>query len=297
MTVATQGFGSLFRFGEGVSSGGSGLRWDPSGAQGDVTTWNEVMTAVSVSKTPLAIWGTPGQVHEIPSSGTPYDMKNSKFVMNVGDNEGARFNIQDGATVMNLVGLQGSFDVVGNSTNPTTPSLDWSLFHNLTGGPAPFIMEFGANIRNEGSAPMIVMPDNAFLIFASLNGGGIGQSMIPPAPVIAMGQNGILLLTCVGSSIQLQLDCISGPATCNIGGQHDGCLIPPPPGALPSYAGGIFNLPFGIAAGEGPTSFRPIGAFSPLRHGTQYFDTDINLPIWWDAVAMNWYDANHNGPV
>lgn len=252
------------------------------------------MTAVDASKTPLSIWGTPGETHEIPPGSQAYDLKDSKFVMNVGNNQDALFNIQDGATVLNLAGLHGSFQVVGNSTNPLTPPLDWTSFHDGSGDPALFIMEFGAQIRNEGSVPMMIVPDNCFLIFASLYGGGIAQSVIPPAPVISMGDNSILLLTCVASSIELQLDFVSGPATANIGGQHDGCLAPPPPGGLPSFFGSIFNLPFAIAGGAGPTTFRPQGAFGPLRHGLQYNDTDLNLPIWWDAIAMGWYDADHN---
>lgn len=258
-----------------LPTGKNFLSWIPSGG-GDVRTWAEVMQVIDSINSPLDIWLKLGEIYNIPANSLPYNMKNSRFMAILGSN--CDVNIENGATLLDCAGCQGPVVFIGNSTNPLYPSFDYSLF--ATGASAAvFLGQYGGYLRQLGTSPMVIVPDNNFFVFAEEYGGGIDSGSIPGQEIIRLGNFCVILITQIGVTGQYTANCITGPASANMGIQHDGCGIAPTP--IPNFLGNIFNIAFGRDGGAGVSAFRPLPIFSPLIDGLNYWDTTVNKALWW----------------
>lgn len=256
------------------------ITWGPNG---DVQHWEDVVDFINASTSPVDIYAlTEGTPLQITNTGSPVEMHNSRFI---GNNYGDFFfnilEIQDGVLLRNMGGSEGALVLRSLSSS--------KVFENDPhgGGPAIYFMNFNAVYQNMGTAPMIEIPDNEFVVFG-LRGGGV-TSGTPGQPIVNLG-NSSLCLVGLREGIQTLYDeFISGPASSMAGISHDG-TIPFPIPTFPLFAGTVLNLPVGVVGGSGPTSFRPTTGFSSLSEGCTYYDTDITTPIWWDGSV--WLDAS-----
>lgn len=257
---------------------------------GDFTDWDQLMSFIETINRPAHIYFTPGTTYTVPANSTPYNLKNSIIEFPLGDASSSSINVEDGATLLNLSQGHGAFGLIGNSTDPSKPTLDFSSFSN---GFAVYLQQFGNYLSNLGSSPMIIVPDNCFFVLAERYGGGINPANT--TQVIQIGDNSTALLTVIGSPMQLPDDSIVGLSSSTIIFQQDGSMTSFRDLNLPSFSGSIFNFPFGSNAGRGPTNFRPLPLLGPITTGTVYYDTDLQRPIWYDATNDKWLDAVGSG--
>ena len=269
--------------------------WNPLGANADHKTWDDIMAIIEASDDPQTIIASSNVSYEIPPNSTPYNLKGAKLVCPLGDASSTFINIQDGATLLDLSGIEGAATIIGNSTDRDYPSLNYSNFISSS-GVAVFLQQFGNYLRNDGTEPMIIVPDNNLFVLAQRFGGGI--DLTSNVPVIQLGNNCTFILGNIGSSSRVPTNSIVGPATVNMIIQQDGSFDSNILNNLPGFLGAFINAPYGADGGSGPSSFRPLPILYPyLNIGTKYFDTDLTppKPIWWDGTQ--WVDATGTGPL
>lgn len=261
--------------------------WSPAG-QGDVTTWAQVMDRVAASKTSCKIGLRIGETYHIPSSSDYYPLNFASFEMGVG--AGTEVHIDEGATLLDCGGAEGPAVFKGYSSDAEYPSFHYSVFDNPTGAPGVLLLQFGATLKQQGTSPLAIIPDNLMLVLAARYGSPFDPGGLPNQETIRLEGTGILLLTTIGTLPNIPDDYISGGASSLIGVQHDGA------GKFPAnqsaFLGSAFNLPLGNFGGSGPTGFRPSGFFGPTPEGCSYFDTDVGLPLWYRGAQ--WVDAAGN---
>lgn len=246
------------------------------------------MERVSATKTPCQIVLRIEDTYHIPASSTPYALRFSIFEMPVG--AGVEVHIDEGATLLDCGGAEGPVVFKGYSSDTATPSFHYTVFDTPTGAPGVLLLQFGATLKQQGTSPMVIVPDNLMLVLAARYGSPFDPGGLPNQETVRLEGTGILLLTSIGTLPNIPDDYISGGASSLIGVQHDGS------GKYPAnqsnFLGSAFNLPLANFGGSGPSAFRPSGFFGPTPEGCSYFDTDVGLPIWYRSAQ--WVDAAGN---
>ena len=300
--IGTDGFGSLFRFGEGAGGGGGSIAWSPSGA-GTATTWDDVRGILADTRSPMTI-------NLIDTQGTynitgVTDLKFSTLVAAPGIN--ANVQIADGAQLLNggvnqLVsglfngGMAVTFNSTGSSPNP--------LFWDSQSDPsrfAPFAFGGGATIQNNGTVPVINVrtnPDGLLVVIAE-NTAGI---LTGTGPIIHLEDGAFLFLSWANNGASMSFDpgfvTADNPASNTIGILSVGGFDFDRIATWVGVAGAtVINNPLGMEGGSGPSAYRPFGAIGPLVRGTHYWDADLvpPRPIFWNGASFD--DALGIGPV
>lgn len=265
------------------------ILWKPSGG-GDARTWDDVMVRLEGIKTPAEIWMPVNEVYKIPSNSSRYPMGNSRFAGRLGG--AVEVDIEDGATLLDCGGSYSTVILRGFTTSDQRPSFDYSAFYSGTLGAGLFLGDFGGYWKQQGSAPLVVVPDGSFFVFAARNGGGIDQGGIPSQEVIRLSDLSVLIMACLGSPFSMTDNFLTGPGSATVLVQHDGSAQYPDPASFtPGFSGQMFNVPFGKFGGSGPSSFRPLPVQLPLQDGLVYYDDDQKKPIWWNGNGQVWLDA------
>ena len=265
------------------------ILWKPSGG-GDARTWDDVMVRLEGIKTPAEIWLPVNETFTIPADATRYALGGTRFVGRLGG--AVEVDIEDGATLLDCGGSYSTVILRGFTTSDQRPSFDYSAFYSGTLGAGLFLGDFGGYWKQQGSAPLVVVPENAFFVFAARNGGGIDQGGIPGQEVIRMADLSTLILACLGSPFSMTDNFLIGPGSATVLVQHDGSAQYPDPAThIPGFSGLVVNAPFGKFGGSGPSAFRPLPALGPLQDGLQFYDDDLKKPIWWNLGGLIWLDA------
>jgi len=267
-----------------ASANGRSFLWAPDG---DASTWDQVMQRIDAAGGQCEVLLRPGLTYSIPASAERYPFRHSVFRTPVAIN--IEVHIEDGATLLDCDGIIGSGQLFAYATDDTKPAFAFSAFDDPGGSPGIFLGQFGGGIKQQGTAPAIIIPDNKFFVFAGAQGSPFLSGGLPNQEMIRLGDNSILLLTTISSPANTPDGAITGPVTSAIAIQHDGSGRVP--ALLPDFFGNTFNVPFGNDAGAGPTTFRPFGVFGPVLDGARYYDTTLFTALWWDATGMQWRDA------
>jgi hypothetical protein len=264
---------------------GSGIYW----ATG--VPWATIRAKIA-AQAPL-----PGPIY-LQSSLTPYtagvaaevtDLHGMWFEVVIADVDGpnnCEIDIADGAQLRNLgTGGARGVTLVGLPTG-ATPSLDWDNpfpgndYGNLNSS-------LGGSISNNGSTPMVVVPGGAFMAVqlldnAVLNGGGVG------APVVELGVGSFLAVVYQNSRPgNINPTAIGGPASAVVIIENGGGFNFDGVAAwvnFPVSPSNLLNQDVDLQGGSGPTGYRP----NNPSQGTQYYDTTIGKPFWWNDDASVW---------
>jgi hypothetical protein len=213
-----------------------------------------------------------------------YAMKGSGFISDpiIG---AFTITMADGAQLENLGFVEGQIVLEANST-VLTPL----VFNAATGGaPNALILRFNGALQNNGSIPMIEVPNGTFFVLGMLLNATLLVS--GPAPIVnANGGAGTVVIVGVQGTATINNDWLTGPVGCTLLYQNLGGA----PSPLPTNAGfagiTIQNILTGASC-TGPAT-RPINPFGALPIGATIFDQSLGAsgkPIWWDGTQ--WVDA------
>ena len=207
--------------------------------------------------------------------------------------QGAILQIADGAQLRNLGGVSAPGGVNGVS-----------LLGNRTGGLVTLDWDAGADFMsattggyfgNQGSAPLVdVAPGVTIkleLSNSSLYAGGT-------AAVINLGATVVCFVTLTGALPNaFPANWITGGGTTTLVIQNTGGFdFNQVASWAPGFTGVVHNVALDLQGGTGPTAYRPSTYVGPLGNGTQYFDTTLGYPIWWNVSLNYWVNAAGVGP-
>lgn len=298
----------LAKAGGGGGGGGGDIGWSPSG-QGTATTFAEVIAQVAATTAiPIVdlLDGTPPSAPVTYQVSGTVDMRNGSFASPWPPQDQRILSFDDGAIVKNLgatvfaeYSFNGGMKVQFRSTGADAP-LQWDAPQSF--GPWFFAVA-GAWLENLGTTPVIKVPtplplQESALVFV-MNGNsslGAGAGL---APIVELGANAYCIFSALNQvSMSIDPKWITGNVTNTIVVISNGFdFSQVTVWDFVTAGGNLFNVPLGLDAGSGPTVYRPIPLFGPVKKGTSYYDTDLvpPRPIWWDGVQ--WTDALGVGPV
>lgn len=289
MTVGTEGFGTIFRTGAGGGGGGGGIVWSPAG-NGTAKTWAEVRTLIQSTPVPQRITFPELGDYVMGVDGEVTDFHGSVFEGPIGG--GVRAIIAPGAQIRNL-GLpstQGDVTIVGQTNLGLNP-----IGYDPQTNPFMLSARIGGSFSNEGTVPMMAIPNGALIVFVLFEGGKVNGP--GTGPIIFLGTGSICILATTESSLgALDPSWIAGDATSLLGIESAGFDFSQI-ATWAGFSGFVANIPFNVDGGTGPTALRPIPVMGPMSLGTRYFDADLpptGLPIWWDGTQ--WINAAGVGP-
>jgi len=258
-------------------TGRSSILWSPTGG-GDATTFAEVMAFVAANAPPLDIYVEGNVV--IPVG--VFAMKGSGFIASP-DAGGFTVTMADGAQLENLGFIEGSLALVANST-VLTPL----VFNAATGGsPDVLFLRFNAALQNDGSVPMIEVPNNIIFVLSMIFNGALLVG--GPAPVVNGGVGSVIIIGALGAAT-ISDNWLTGPGGCTLIYQNVGGVPSPLPTNVGFVGSTVQNVLTGVSC-TGPAT-RPTNPFGAQPIGTPVFDQSLGvsgLPIWWDGTQ--WIDA------
>lgn len=251
---------------------------------GDATTWDGIFAFVEGAKAPLDIYVKNGDAVTIPARDEPYNLKGARFLGTApGLSKSTTVSIADGAVLSNLSGVVNAVSIIGNAT--TAPCII-PVFN--TDSPPFLVADRGGGFANDGSFPMIVVPDNNAMVFASYDGGiftkGSGTAVVQLGASAGLfylvSSYGISEFKAGNAAI------VTGDVTSGVVVIDDGTL----PSPLPPFTGFAGTTARGITqAVATTTATRPAGFGDGPKLGLSVFDSDLGKPIWWDGTQ--WVDA------
>lgn len=264
-----------------------GILWSPRG-KGNAETFDDVRRLLDRSTSPqlITLDHTVASYVADAQKGV-VDLHGSWFAVPIG---GTTLSIADGTQLRNMGG--GAFGgasgigIEGNSTG-LRPALDWDA--GTPGSPLALLGSlYGGGFRNDGTAPMIVVPDGAFFVMSFAFGGGV-QDGAHGAPVVSLGAGSVCLMAeAFNVGLPNATTWLAGPASSTLGVENSGFdfdLI----ATWTSFLGTTLNIPIGSGGASGPTAFRPVPVFGPLTAGTWYFDKSLaaglGKPVYWTLAG------------
>jgi hypothetical protein len=306
------------------STGGGGnlIVWRPDGL-GDEKTWAGVMSRVAANIGPSTIYmpqpspTVPGPTSIVyligtgnPSPADVYNMKGSRLVSPLGPHDNLICQIRQSATLHNLAGISGGLRLQSSKNPGSPPTLTFAS--ETPGASMSFIVEDGAELRNEGGADvMLLIPPTSVMTEFYLIFNQLGTAYAPAGgfPAVGAGPNSILNVVALSGGLSLDTiqpqNWIGSDPSAVVNWIHDGTMAMPP-GFWTTYhtnnAGTQVNQPTGLVGGSGPgtgapPTFRPVfQGGGPPSIGCMFLDTSLGvnagIPIWYTGVgATGWVDA------
>jgi hypothetical protein len=143
--------------------------------------WKKLMTALAASASPSS--NLPTIIVQGDSSipkGT-WDMMGARLSSKSLATGSITLNLPDGTTLKNLYSIESGLVVAFNNT--TQGGLDWDVMSY----PPILLLFLASGIVNQGSFPVMDVPDNGFAVIGMLAGSVIATSS--PTPVVRLGNN------------------------------------------------------------------------------------------------------------
>ena len=283
---------SLYYAGQGIvppSVGDSVLVVFRPGAPSNgenVATWAEVQAAIASTGGLILVIIDNALAPAIVPAGSITECF-GKTVFSAGNSmsAGAQLQIQDTAVIRNPSAIQYGL-VVDCEALTTTP---------LVFDQGRFILEKGGVISNRATslvACIRVLAPNTNFVLPLLTSGVLDNSLAPAVPVVDLDPNVQMILPILQAiATPLLGTSIRGGVTTGLQVGHD-ASTPVVPQSLFAGTFGEFRLDRAEALlpSAGVTASRPV-LTDPLYAGQMYYDTTLNIPVWWTGVGAIWNDA------